>query len=102
MFVYSLRASTLKFVGIICLSVIVLIALIAFIPTYEPTSLLVKDEKIVYDKITGNEERIEFISQFGWDVNPEPIEEVGGDRTVDLRCGLYELQYHTEITRAQS
>lgn len=98
MFVYSLRASTLKFVGIICLSVIVLIALIAFIPTYEPTSLLIKDEKISYDKITDNEERIAFISQFGWEVNPEPADEA--EVTVPSTFDAVYTSYNT-IQKAQ-
>ena len=34
MFVYSLRASTIKLVGVICVALTVLITLIAFVPTY--------------------------------------------------------------------
>ena len=34
MFVYSMRASTIKMVGVICVALTVLITLIAFVPTY--------------------------------------------------------------------
>ena len=34
MFVYSMRASTIKLVGVICVALTVLITLIAFVPTY--------------------------------------------------------------------
>ena len=34
MFVYSMRASTVKLVGVICVALTVLITLIAFVPTY--------------------------------------------------------------------
>ena len=34
MFIYSLRASTIKLVGVACVALTVLITLIAFVPTY--------------------------------------------------------------------
>lgn len=37
MFVYSMRASTLKLIGVIGVSVIALVVLLTMIPTYEPT-----------------------------------------------------------------
>lgn len=78
MFIYSLRASTLKFFGVITISVLVLITLIAFIPTYEPTvtsTLLTKNESITFDKIKSNDDRMQFIEQFGWKVESQPLEE---------------------------
>ena len=38
MFIYSLRASTIKLVGVICVALTVLITLIAFVPTYAISS----------------------------------------------------------------
>ena len=38
MFVYSLKASTLKFFGIISFAMITLIVLLAFIEPYEPVN----------------------------------------------------------------
>lgn len=72
MFVYSLRLSTIKFLCVITLSVAVLLALVAFIPTYDdstPTST------ISYSKIYTGADRVDFISQFGWQVNETPTEE---------------------------
>ena len=73
MFVYSIRSATIKFICAIVLSVAVLITLVALIPTYaddaEPTS-------ISYSKIYENSDRINFISQFGWEVKETPVEEV--------------------------
>ena len=34
MFVYSFRASTIKFLGVICVALCALITIIAFVPTY--------------------------------------------------------------------
>lgn len=74
MFVYSIRSATIKFICAIVLSVAVLITLVALIPTYaddaEPTS------SISYSKIYENSDRINFISQFGWEVKEPPVEEV--------------------------
>ena len=74
MFVYSIRSATIKFICAIVLSVVVLITLVALIPTYaddaEPTS------SISYSKIYENSDRIDFISQFGWEVEETPVEEV--------------------------
>lgn len=74
MFVYSVRSATIKFRCAIVLSVAVLITLVALIPTYaddaEPTS------SISYSKIYENSDRIDFISQFGWQVKETPVEEV--------------------------
>jgi hypothetical protein len=78
MFVYSLRASTLKFIGIIAVSVIALIALIIFIPTYNPvptSAIVINNQTINYDKIKSNDDRIAFLAQFGWKVNNSPVEE---------------------------
>lgn len=77
MFVYSLRASTIKLVGVICIALTVLITLIAFVPTYaisSQASAVDGEISYRYDKIKGTEDVIDFLSQFGWSVNPAPIE----------------------------
>lgn len=77
MFVYSLRASTLKFAGVLALSIATLIALIAFIPTFEPaasSTLSQKQNEIVYSGIKSAEDGAAFLTQFGWKVRAEPVE----------------------------
>lgn len=83
MFVYSLRANTLKFFGILCVALVVLITLIAFIPAYEPDISVSAENganvenaavSISYGKIKTNEDRIKFLEQFGWSVGAEPLE----------------------------
>ena len=82
MFVYSLRASTLKFFGVVCVALVSLITLIAFIPTYtagDPgadTDTSAQTISINYEKIRDNEDRVEFLSQFGWEVEDDPLETV--------------------------
>ena len=82
MFIYSLRAGTLKFFGVVCVALVSLITLIAFIPTYtagDPgadTDTSAQTVSINYEKIRDNDDRNEFLSQFGWKVEDEPLETV--------------------------
>jgi hypothetical protein len=75
MFVYSVRASALRFFSVIAVSVIALVALIVFVPTYVPTSLLVGEDKIVYDNIGSPEARRAFLAGFGWELDEMQAEE---------------------------
>ncbi len=77
MFIYSVRASTLKFFGAVILSVAALITLICFIPTVdaEDTQTFSQGEKINYSGVRSNDDRLKFLSQFGWVAEPEPIKE---------------------------
>ncbi len=75
MFVYSLKASTLKFFGIICVAMVALITLIVFIPTYDSgADDIAVGAEVNYSKIKTDEDRIAFLKQFGWEVNPVAVE----------------------------
>ena len=78
MFIYSFHANTIKFFAVICLALTALIALIAFVPNYvgndEYTPVGV-NATYNYEKIKSNEDRINFVKQFGWDVDPQALKE---------------------------
>ena len=77
MFVYSLRAGTVKLVGVICVALTVLITLIAFVPTYAVDDSAATGAAAVsysYDKIKSKDDVVSFLSQFGWQVESEPVE----------------------------
>ena len=77
MFIYSLRASTLKFFAVVCVALAGLITLIAFIPAYgQDTQTVSGNVDIDYTGVKTNEDRIEFLKQFGWEVKPEAKESV--------------------------
>lgn len=79
MFVYSVKANTLKLVGIIGAALALLVAMIFLIPEYAPkttAAIAEKNSDIRYDKVKTNDDRVKFLEQFGWQVDPEPIEEV--------------------------
>ena len=76
MFVYSMRAGTIKLVGIICVALTVLITLIAFVPTYSaPATDADAEVSYRYDKVKNEADVIDFLSQFGWEVESEPVEQ---------------------------
>ena len=73
MFVYSLRASTLRFFGVIAVSLAVLIALIALVPTYADD----ESEAVAsysYEKVKCEDDAEQFLAQFGWIVDATPLE----------------------------
>ena len=74
MFIYSLRANTIKLIGVVCVALTVLITLIVFVPTYTITSQTSAQATYSYDKIKSDSDVISFLSQFGWEVNPTPVE----------------------------
>ena len=78
MFIYSMNANTLKFAGVISVALITLVALIVLVPSYDSTdagAVYEVNESMNFDKIKTNDDRVNFLSQFGWKVKPEPIEE---------------------------
>ena len=78
MFVYSMRAGTVRFFGVLCVSLAVLVALIAFVPELQPAAATNADAEdsaaIRYDGIRTEEERIAFLARFGWEVAPQAVE----------------------------
>ena len=77
MFVYSMRATTIKLMGVICVALTVLITLIAFVPTYAiPSDSADVDAEVSYryDKVKDQDDVVEFLAQFGWQVGAEPTE----------------------------
>lgn len=76
MFIYSVRAGTLKFVGAICVALVAMITLIAFLPG---TNNAVVDtgattQSVKYEKVKDAADVASFLAQFGWQVKTEPIE----------------------------
>lgn len=79
MFIYTIRASTLKFFCVIALSVAVLCAVILTIPEYTPVStkaVAAESSKYTYNKIKTSDDITAFLAQFGWETEKTPLEEV--------------------------
>ena len=74
MFIYSIRASTLKFFACILLCVTVLAVLLT-LGTPESVYAAVDGKEINYGGMKTNEDRVAFIESFGIKVKPEPTSE---------------------------
>ncbi len=71
MFIYTLRASTLKFFGVVGIALICLVALIVFIPDYGVEASATSYQ---YEKVKTDDDVEMFLSQFGWKVGANPAE----------------------------
>ena len=78
MFIYSLKASTIKFFAVVCVALATLITLIAFIPVsaVDGETAVSANVEINYGGIKTNDDRIRFLEQFGWQVDPEAVESI--------------------------
>ncbi|MBQ9098241.1 MAG: DUF4830 domain-containing protein [Clostridia bacterium] len=79
MFIYSMRAGTIRFFGIVCVALAAILTLVAFVPELQPAAAtdgqVTEDTQTVhFEKIRSNEDRIAFLAQFGWTVEGEPLE----------------------------
>lgn len=79
MFVCSVKGNTLKLWGIIILAIAAVTALVIALPDADAVaagSIFERNDSIRYDKIKTEENRTDFLRQFGWDPGAECIEEV--------------------------
>ena len=77
MFIYSIRASSIKFFGILGLATALLIVLIFALPTtgtVSTGSFIGNESSVSYTKIKTEEARKEFLKQFGWETANESKE----------------------------
>lgn len=73
MFIYTLKASSIKFFAVILLSVAVLVTIVTLIPDLD-TIGEVAAVSIEYDGIKSESDRHTFLKQFGYEFKPTPIE----------------------------
>ncbi len=73
MFIYSIKAGTVRFVAVIVLSIAVLLALAAFVEPIQAVNA--EDVEVInYAKIKTEDDRKEFLSQFGWKTAGDAVE----------------------------
>ena len=76
MFVYSIRAGTVRFFGVVCAALLLIVSLVAFVPELSPVAAAgeVEEQSIRYEGVESVQDGIEFLAQFGWEVDPAPVE----------------------------
>ena len=78
MFIYSFKASTLKFFGVIGIAVVTLVALAFLIPQFSidtTKEIALMNENISFDNVKSAKEAVNFLEQYGWKVMETPTEE---------------------------
>jgi hypothetical protein len=73
MFVFTMKASGLKFFGILVLSVALLISAINILPSVNAAAD-VASVATNFKNISSEQDMVNFLSQFGHNVDPKPIE----------------------------
>ncbi len=96
MFVYSVRASTVRFFGVIVLTLAVLIG--ALVIGQSGTVAVSAASGVDFNGIKTNDDRLAFISQFGIEVSGDPKEEVTF-RVPSKLEGV--LAYYNELQKSQ-
>lgn len=79
MFICSIKGNTLKLFGIIAIAIAAVTALIIALPSAEAVeagSILESKSEITYDKIKTDDNRQDFLRQFGWETGEVTVEEV--------------------------
>ena len=110
MFIYSFKASSIKFFGILCVALAALITLIAFVPAYAgeqggsgnggvavdaPEAESGVTVSVRYDKVKSADDAAQFLSQFGWvaDAGSAEVKDVTIPAEFDkIFAGYNELQ----------
>ena len=73
MFIYAVKAGTLKFAAIVIVGIAVFVSLLIFVPPYdggEDTQAI----SVNYDKVKTNDERRAFLSSLGYEVSEQACE----------------------------
>ena len=80
MFIFTVRASTIKFCATMLAGVLLVAGLVFVLPQGESVSVGAVDQAVRYDGITDHKDMADFLLQFGWQVAAHPIT----DETVTL------------------
>lgn len=79
MFVYSMRAGTVRFFGVVCVALLLLVALVAFVPELQPvyaeSTVSEQAQSIRYEDVEDAADVSLFLAQFGWEVETPPTEQ---------------------------
>lgn len=75
MFIYTVKASRLKYFALLICSIAIILTVAAVVPKqqkYESVAVVAYD----YSDITTNDDRVSFLESFGYTVDPNPLEVV--------------------------
>ena len=73
MFVYTMKASGLKFFAVVAISVVVLVSAVGILPSVS-ASVDVANVSTDYKNISTEEQMVEFLSKLGYEAEPVPAD----------------------------
>lgn len=79
MFIYSIKASSIKFFAVLGISAVILIAVVFSLPSKNSiTAGAIFEEKneISFEKVKTEDARLDFLRQFGWEAESPAHEEI--------------------------
>ena len=90
MFIYSVRASTLKFFAIVLATLALLVALVVM-SSADAVPVSVEGVEVSYGGMKNNEDRVRFIESLGVKVKDEPVseEKITAPEHMDRATGSY-------------
>jgi len=97
MFVYTLRASGIKFFFAIVLSIAILVTIVAVVPQVEKSGEIAT-VKINYSGVSNEQTAAEFLGKFGYELNSSLVES-GEVKIPDDFTGIY--KDYNDLQRAQ-
>ncbi len=68
MFVYTLKATTLKYIGVMTLCAAAMITTVALVPATDKTDSVQTVASVEYKNVKGKEDRVKFLERLGWDI----------------------------------
>ena len=68
MFVYTLKATTLKYIGVMTLCAAAMITTVALVPTTDKTESVQTSANVDYKNVKGKDDRKEFLESLGWEI----------------------------------
>lgn len=72
MVVWSMKASTIKFFAVLFVCVAALVSVVVLVPSVPADASAIAS----HNNVRSNEDRLSFVSEFGWEVDPVPVSEV--------------------------
>ena len=81
MFVYSVKASSLKYVGVMAICAVAVASCVMLLPDKSDNSVYVSEyseassrKPADFKNVKSNEDRVNFLESYGWDVDPNAVE----------------------------
>ena len=68
MFVYTLKATTLKYIGVMTLCAAAMITTVSLVPATDRGELVEASASVDYKNVKTKEDREDFLKSFGWDI----------------------------------